>query len=240
MKIEYYLSKQAHKKYFTKLRELAKRSDIKKVCDIGGGANPLLSLNEIKEYGLEYTILDISSDELAKAPDGYSKLQIDITDSELYLNEKFDLVVSKFLAEHVPSGHDFHKNVFNLLRNGGYAFHYFPTLYNLPFLANLLLAEKFSYPILLFFKPHRIKQGEHGKFPAYYDLCFGPTKSNINRFTNLGYTVEEYIGFFGHNFYQKLPRLKSLNLIEKIKSQLLIQYPLPWLTQFAHVLLEKE
>ena len=239
MKIEYYLSDQAHKQYFTKLRELAKRPEIKRVCDIGGGANPLFSKAQIKEYGLDYTVLDISSEELAKAPAEYHKLQADITDPNLSLNEEFDLICSKFLAEHIPNALMFHKNVFNLLSSNGYAFHYFPTLYNLPYLANLILPEKLSPRILLLFQPQRIKEGKQGKFPAYYNWCFGPTQKNIKNFTNLGYSIEEYIGFFGHDFYQKAQILKPLDFIEKRKSQLLLKYPIPWLTFFAHVLLKK-
>jgi uncharacterized UPF0146 family protein len=240
MKIEYYLSEQAHKQYFNKLRILAERPEIKKVCDVGGGANPLFSPDQVKEYGLEYTILDISEEELSKAPNQYNKIQANIADPDLSLNGEYDLVISKFLAEHISNAFVFHQNIYNLLKCGGYAFHYFPTLYNLPYLINLLLPENFSYPILLFFQPSRIKEGKRGKFPARYNWCFGPTKKNIKRFTQLGYGVEEYIGFFGHGFYKKLAILKPLDLIEKTKSQLLVQYPLPWLTFFAHILLKKE
>ncbi|MFM2311616.1 MAG: hypothetical protein RLZZ04_892 [Cyanobacteriota bacterium] len=240
MKIEYYSSEQSYEQYFTKLRKLAERPEIKKVCDIGGGANPLFSLDQVKEYGLEYTILDISEEELAKAPNQYNKIQANIEEPDLSLNGDYDLVISKFLAEHISNAFVFHQNIFNLLKCGGYAFHYFPTLYNLPFLTNLLLPENLSYPILLFFQPSRIKEGKSSKFPAYYNWCFGPTKKNIKRFTQLGYSIEEYIGFFGHGFYEKSPVLKPLNLIEKAKSQLLIQYPSPWLTFFAHILLKKE
>lgn len=239
MKVEYYCSKEAHNQYLTKLSELAKRADIIKVLDIGGGANPLMSVAQVEEYGLDYTVLDISSKELAKAPSGYHKIQADITNPNLSLNEEFDLICSKFLAEHIPNALMFHKNVFNLLSVDGYAFHYFPTLYNLPYVTNLLLSEKLSYRILVLFQPHRIKEGNQGKFPAYYSWCFGPTQKNIQRFTNLGYCIEEYIGFFGHDFYEKVPMLKPLAFMEKTKTQLLLQYPLPQLTQFAHVLLKK-
>ena len=239
MKIKYYLSNQAHVQYFTKLRELAKRPDIRKVCDIGGGANPLFSLEQVEEYGLEYTVLDISEEELEKAPNQYNKIQADITDPNLSLNREYDLVVSKFLAEHISDASIFHQNIFNLLKCGGYSFHYFPTLYNLPFIINLLFPENLSYPILLFFHPFRTKKGNRGKFPAYYDWCFGPTNVNIERFTKIGYKVEEYIGFFGHVYYQKARILKPLDLLEKLKSQILVRYPVPWLTQFAHIMLKK-
>ena len=88
MKIEYYSSNQAHIQYFSKLKKLAKRPEIKKVCDIGGGANPLFSIEQVKEYDLEYTVLDISEEQLAKAPNQYHKIQADITDPNLSLNDR--------------------------------------------------------------------------------------------------------------------------------------------------------
>ena len=152
---------------------------------------------------------------------------------------EYDLVVSKLLAEHISDASIFHQNIFKLLKSGGYSYHYFPTLYNLPFITNLLLPENLSYPILLFFQPSRTKKGKRGKFPAYYNWCFSPTNKNIERFTNLGYEIEEYIGFFGHGFYQKAGILKPLDWLEKFKSQLLVRYPIPWLTQFTHIMLKK-
>src|SRR5215510_6894588 len=104
MKIEYYLSDVSRQRYNIELEKLVRRRDIKKVLEVGGGATPLLSLDNMEEYGIEYTILDISIEELAKAPDAYNKIQGDITDPNLRLDGKYDLVCSRFLAEHVPSG----------------------------------------------------------------------------------------------------------------------------------------
>lgn len=240
MKIEYYPTTKAYPMYLEKLKGLARKPDVIKVCDIGGGANPLFSKEQVEEYGLDYTVLDISAEELAKAPEKYNKIQADITDSNFSLDGEYDLVISKFLAEHISDAASFHQNIFSLLKDGGYSFHYFPTLYNLPFIANRLLPENLSYPILLFFQPHRVKEGKRGKFPASYNWCFGPTKKNIERFTSLGYSIEEYIGFFGHRFYQKSKILKPLDLLEQLKMQLLLRYPVPLMTQFAQVMLRKE
>jgi SAM-dependent methyltransferase len=236
MQIKYYLVDSAYKKYHSKLRELAARPDIVKVCDVGGGANPLLSTKEIREYGLDYTLLDISSEQLLKAPDEYHKIQANIADPSFFIDEKYDLVCSQFLAEHIPDAKVFHTNIFNILRNGGCAFHYFPTLYNLPFIANLILPEYLSESILILFHPNRQKEGKNAKFPAYYNWCMGPTTKNINNFKNLGYGVEEYIGFFGHDYYHKIDVFDKL---EAIKSKILVKYPISYLTQFAHILLQK-
>jgi uncharacterized UPF0146 family protein len=90
---------------------IAARPTIRRVLEIGGGANPALSIEFIQKHRLQYTILDISAAELAKAPDGYLKLQADITDANLLIPEVYDFVFSKMLAEHVSSGVTFHHNV---------------------------------------------------------------------------------------------------------------------------------
>jgi len=245
MKIEYFLSDKLRQnfnewqKFNLEIRQLLTRPGIKRVLEVGGGANPLLSLDEIRRCRLEYAVLDISATELAKAPEGYTKIQADIADPTLSLGGTFDLIFSRFLAEHVPSGHDFHTNVFNLLREGGYAFHAFPTLYTTPFLINLLLPDDLTERIILMCQPWRTKVGKEGKFRVYYDWCYGPTTTNMKKLTSLGYDIEEYTGFFGHRYYSKTSILAVLNLLERLKADLLIRFPLPLLTQYAHILLRR-
>ena len=56
MKVEYFLSDVSSRQTFNEwrkfnieLRELVRKPDIKKVLEVGGGANPLLSLDEIAD-----------------------------------------------------------------------------------------------------------------------------------------------------------------------------------------------
>lgn len=218
------------------VKKIAAEPNVKTICEIGGGANPFLDLDFVRSNGLEYTILDISADELAKAPDSYNKIQANIADADLKLPGKYDLVFSHFLAEHVENGFIFHKNVFNLLQENGRAFHVFPTLYAPPFAINHLLPEDFSSNVLLFFFPHREKQGKYGKFPAYYSWCRGPIKSQIDKFESLGYSIEEYVGFYGHPYYKKLP---PLNKLANSVAGFLEKNPNPLLTTYAYVVLRK-
>ena len=218
------------------VKKLAASPDVKSICEIGGGANPFLDLDFVQSHGLEYTILDISADELAKAPDSYNKIQANISDPNLKLPGKYDLVFSHFLAEHVESGLIFHRNVFNLLEENGRAFHVFPTLYAPPFVVNHLLPDNFSSDILLFFFPHREKQGKYGKFPAYYSWCRGPIKSQFTKFESLGNSIEEYVGFYGHPYYKKLP---PLDKIANFVANYLAKKPNPLLTTYAYVILRK-
>ena len=47
---------------------------VRSVCEIGGGRAPMVPLDEVAEKGLEYTVLDVSQEELDLAPDGYRTL----------------------------------------------------------------------------------------------------------------------------------------------------------------------
>lgn len=238
MKVGFDVAERALKGYDAFLRTLASRPHVKRVLEIGGGANPALPLDFVERNDLEYTVLDISPEELAKAPDGYLTIQADITSPDLIIPGGYDLVFSRMLAEHVRSGRDFHNNVLNLLAEDGIAFHFFPTLYAPPFVINRLLPERLSELILLVLQPGRTKEGKYAKFPSYYSWCRGPSSRQVEKFEELGYRVEEYIGFFGHlNYYKKIkPLLKAHAWI----SSTLAKHPLPWLTSLAYVVLSKK
>ena len=217
------------------LKKLIEVNSIKNVCEVGGGANPTLPLDWLDARGLRYTLLDVSKDELDKASSGYRKIVEDVCSRDLKLSEEFDFVFSRMLAEHVTDGELFHKNILHMLSPGGLAFHFFPTLYALPFLANRLFPERLSSFLLDLLAPR--DRYQHAKFPAYYSWCRGPTKIQIGRFNELGYQVETYIGFFGHEgYYQKIPLLRDLSVSI---SNGLLRHPMPGITSYAYVILRK-
>ena len=234
--ITYKKSREGHKEYKNFLISLIENHNLVSICDIGGGANPILDLKYIKNKNIEYSILDISETELNKAPIGYSKVLADISDPQIKINCGYDLIFSKMLAEHIKDGKQFHKNTFKLLNNNGIAVHFFPTLYSLPFIINLLIPEKLASKVLHYLMPNR-DSFQHAKFPAYYNWCRGPLKSQISKFNNIGFKVFKYIGLFGHeNYYNKF---KVLRRLHKLKTDYLLKYPLPLLTSFAIVVLKK-
>jgi hypothetical protein len=234
--VSYDLTPIAWNNYDAFLENLASRPGVKKICEIGGGSNPALSLAFITKHHLEYTILDISESELNKAPEGYIKLVGDITHPHFSPDNHYHLIFSKMLAEHVMDAASFHKNVFNLLDSGGMAFHFFPTLYSLPFVINKYLPETLSGNLLRLFFKERNNEGHHGKFPAYYNMCRGPTKNQIKKLEEVGYLIEKYIGFFGHGYFEKIPLVRTLS---NLLPRLLRSHPNPWLTSYAYVLLSK-
>lgn len=211
------------------VRSLCLREDVVRVCDVGGGAKPLLTPQEVGAHELRYALLDVSHHELAKAPDTYAKIEADAAADDFSVDGTFDLVFSHWVAEHVASAEKFHRNIAGMLRPGGWAVHLFPTLFSTPFVVNRLLSRRLATRTLAFVRSKRRKS-----FPAFYDWCRGPIPRQFERFRSLGYEIESYRGFFGHAYWGRFPRLDTL---ESRLTRRLVARPNPWLTSYALVVL---
>lgn len=215
-------------------RQIVEHGSVK-VCEVGGGANPQLTPQFVSAHGLEYTILDISEQELKKAPESYTKLIGDIAAKDNRIVGGFDLIFTKMLAEHVQDGRKMHQNIHALLRPGGVAVHFFPTLYAPPFLVNKLIPGNFAEILLDIVSPRDHYQ--FGKFRAYYDWCFGPTKPLLNMLEGLGFEIVEFRAFYGHDGYYR--RLPLIGKIHHRSCTWLVHHPNPYLTSYAQVILRK-
>jgi SAM-dependent methyltransferase len=208
----------------------------KRICDVGGGARPILSAAQIREHELDYVILDESREQLDRAPEGYQQVRASILDraavSELARERGgFDAVISRWTAEHIPDGRAFHERVLELLRPGGTAVHLFPTLYAVPFLVNRVLSPTMSAAVLF-----RAYSARKVKFRPYYSWCRGPSEKRIRRLQEMGYTVESYTGFFGHTFYA---RVKPVHRLHQRFVRRLVSHPHANMTSFALVVLKR-
>jgi SAM-dependent methyltransferase len=215
---------------------LCSHTDITRVCEVGAGANPVIPVEVIAARGLSHTILDVSQDELEKAPTYYQKIRADIASPDFVVGGTFDLVASAFVAEHVRSPRTFHTNIWNMLRPGGVALHLFPTLYTLPFALNRAMPAPITESLLLRAQSFRNRAGRHGKFKAYYRWCRGPARRQLARLEDVGFEVVAYTGYFGHGYYLNLGRLHR---IEQAKARVLIDRHALNLTSYALVLLRR-
>lgn len=233
-RISYRPSQEARAGYQNFLQRIIESRGVRTVCDIGGGANPALPIEYIRQHNLEYTVLDISESELQKAPSEYHKIAADIASPAFSPGEeKFDLVCSQMLAEHINNAHQFHTNIANMLAPNGVAVHFFPTLYAFPFVVNRLIPESFSDRLLSVFAPR--DRYQHAKFPAYYQWCRGPTAIQFKRFTSVGLHVLEYVGLFGHpGYYRRVPGVLQFH---RWLTRILLTHPNPHMTSFAFVVL---
>lgn len=218
---------------------IVEEHDVRTVADFGGGANPMLGLEQIERLGLRYLVVDASEAELAKTPPGYRTHALDLTGSPTALGaERFDLVVSKFVAEHIADPAAFHGTVWTALRPGGLAAHFFPTLPAPPFVLNRLLHGRGSRRLLDALQPgRRAQDGLHAKFPAYYRWCAGPTARQRRRFASAGFEVVQYVVFVGHRYYERIPPLQRA---ADALSRRLVRRPRPLFSTYAFVVLRRQ
>jgi SAM-dependent methyltransferase len=209
---------------------------VRSVCDIGGGAKPLFSRRAIEDHDLDYVVVDRSEEELRKAPPGYETAVADVGGDGFRPVRRFDLVVTKTVLEHLEDPRRFHTDASRLLEPGGSAMHFFSTLYAPPFVLNRLLPERLSHRLLLHVQPGRADEGTEAKFRARYRWCRGPSRRQIERFESCGFHVDEYVGFFGHAYFERVPPLQRL---EDASARFLTRHPLPWLTSYAWVCLSR-
>ena len=234
MQISYYPLAVSEKGYLPTLEFLARLPGVHSICEIGGGANPALSLDFVRQHDLEYSVLDICQEELDKAPDGYKKICADITDDTLTFPCCYDLVFSQMVGEHIQSARKFHANVFRMLTDTGIAFHFFPTLFTFPFVVNWLTPEWISRAALDIIAPR--DKFRKAKFRAYYDWCFGPTDGNMRRLRDIGYQIQQYIGFFGHGYYEEYG---PVQWIHEREINLLLKHPNPYLTSYTFLMVSR-
>lgn len=234
MQIRYELWDTAWDRFTAQARDLVARDEVRRVCEVGAGANPALPPELLREHHVDYVLLDASQEELDKASDDYVKVCGDFTDSRPPVEGPFDLVLSRFVAEHIADPRGFHANVRSLLAVGGVAVHFFSTLYALPFLVNRALPERLMSALLLRLQPGRVSSGHHAKFPAYYRWCRGPTSRQVRRFEEIGFETQEYVGYFGHGYYDGVRILDSL--VQR-SADATVRHPVPALTSYAMVIL---
>lgn len=200
------------------------------ICDVGGGWRPLFDPGDLASREIDYTVLDVSPEMLARVPAGCQTVCADICEPPPELTQRFDLVFSMFVAEHVRDGAAMHRGVFDMLRPGGVAIHVFPTLFYPAFVANKLLPERLTQLLVRGLVHH------DAKFPACYSWCYGPTRKMHQRLNAIGYDVLEYRGFYGTDYLQRVPVAREL---EERFSSWAASRRSPHLTSFARVQLRK-
>jgi len=235
MEIKFARGQNAWKDFSDSIHRIILENDLKDIAEIGGGANPLLSLDFVGNQKLRYHVIDVSGDELSKADPQYNKIILDLERKDAKISTRYDFVFSQLTVEHIKDIGVFYTNVSKLLKHGGRACLFFACVTTLPALSNYLLPDFITSKILLFIQPFR-KNEKHGKFKAYYKWCFGPTKKNIRRLENSGFRLLSYTGFFGHSYYHRIPFLDSL---EKAKTDFLLKHSNPYLCSYAHILLAR-
>lgn len=194
--------------YGDRLKEVVARYPQASLLELGAGRYPSFRISDMPQTVQSYTVNDISESELSLLPEGYRKACFDVSGDASNFSDTYDVVFSRFLAEHVPDGEAMHRNVYSVLREGGTAFHLIPTLYSLPFVINKFLPETLTYKLLEKLSPRRAISP---KFPAYYSACYANPDKMERLLRGIGYREVEVTPFYGHFYYEKIPGLKEIH-----------------------------
>jgi SAM-dependent methyltransferase len=195
------------------VQELCTRIGARRIVEIGGGRDPLFTLPEIDLLGVDMTVNDISSGELAVLPRGYRTACFDVAgdiSSVAQLRGSFDLAFSRMVFEHVEDGQRAWSNLYDLLGPGGVALAFMPTLYSLPFVINRLLPDKLAAAIVKRLYANRTDD-EDPVFPARYSWCF--TDDRLRRMlASIGYREIAILPFYGHDYYESFPVIRDVHV----------------------------
>ncbi|MGI8663273.1 MAG: hypothetical protein ACR2LQ_08710 [Acidimicrobiales bacterium] len=179
--------------------------DAKTVLEIGSGRRPLMPSRSVASY----VISDIDEDELRLADTSYSRrLLIDIAgrlDDDSSIDA--DLLFSRSVLEHVDSGRRAFENTRLLLREGGVAIHFFPTLYSPPFVLNRLLPERLADRVLRLVAPR--DRTAHPKFPARYSWCRSTKRMEV-KIRALGFTSVTLVPIWEFEYLERVPVLGAM------------------------------
>lgn len=186
----------------------------KRVCEIGGGRDPLFLPQEAKAAAIELIVNDIDADELAAGPEGFEHACFDIAgdlDAAGIEPAQFDVMTSRMVIEHVGDVRRAWANMHAMLRPGGIAMAFFPTLYAWPYLVNLMIPEVVSRRIVETLFPGRRSGGDDPKFPAYYDWCYGNPRKMAPMLHEAGFESVHVQPYWGHGYLKSVPGLREID-----------------------------
>jgi len=218
--------------YETQLLGLISSRSKPDVLELGGGGRPMWDLADAPASMGSYTVNDYDPGELAKISDGYRKACFDVCGDASAFAGQYDVVFSRYLAEHLPDGLAMHRNVLKVLKPGGVAIHLVPKLYASPFVVNSLLPERLAHKLLVKYFPHRLT----GKFPAYYSLCRGNVDAIRVAIHSLGYSEATIKAYYGHEYYDRIPGLRQ---VDGLAAAIAARQDWSWYASYAMIMVRK-
>jgi len=149
---------------------IANRKEKFQLLEAGGIDRPLVSKSE------KYTYIGLDIEEKDTCYIVYDKFIVDSIENEL--NQKFDLIISKTLLEHVENNKNSYRAMYLGLNEGGEMIHYFPGK-NHPFsVLTTVVGNKMQRFLIKLLRPHA--KAVTG-YKAYYDLCsYTPLKKYLD------------------------------------------------------------
>lgn len=194
------------------LEGLIGRTGARRVLEIGSGRHPFFTPAEAERLGFDLVVNDIDAQELSHAPGAFARMIFDIAqdiEPRAIAGGGFDLIFSRMVFEHVKDAGKAWSNVRALLAPGGIGFAFVPTLWSPPFVANRLMPDAVTAPLVRMLDSTR-NEAEIPKFPAYYRACRASEASLRPFLTGLGFREVSVVPFFGTPYLPRIPVLRHL------------------------------
>ena len=172
--------------------QIKKYSKSKTILELGGTNRPLFTKSKVSNY------IGIDVDKSFNSKDVYHKYFIQ--SCEVFNdNIKADLIVSKYLLEHVQNNSKTFQNIERWLNPNGFSVSLFPLGYHPFSIANRLVGNSIARFLIPILRPGSEKITG---YPAYYDLCNSLALEKFAKQSNFNYQIkyffgaEDYFGFF--------------------------------------------
>lgn len=213
---------------------------LKRLCEIGGGRDPLFGAEDARGHGLDLIVNDIDAGELALTPKGLRTARFDIAGD---LSEPdvarggYDMMISRMVFEHVHDVERAWSNIHALLAPGGIGLAFVPTLWAPVFALNHILPKKVSHAIVQALFPARRADGDDPVFPAFYDWCRGSRTRLEPMLQRAGFRDVHVQPFWGSGYFARMPGLRGL---DAAFNRLAAKADWRFVTTYAYVVVRKE
>ncbi len=170
---------------------LQQRNDIK-VLEAGGVDRPMLN----KSSGFSYYGMDI--DDKPSCYDCYDKFLVQSIEERI--TDKFDLIISTTLLEHVPNNKKSVKAMYDAINDDGLMIHYIPSRNHFYSICLRLVGPKLQKILIKYLRPEAFAVTG---YPAFFDKCSPNEMKNLCRaqgFKDIEvicyYKATDYFAFF--------------------------------------------
>ncbi|REG77483.1 class I SAM-dependent methyltransferase [Algoriphagus antarcticus] len=154
------------------------------VLELGGTQRPIFNKSEVKQY----IGLDIDKD-FNWENHYHVYLNQSCTDP---INIKADIIISKYLLEHVDDNKKTFQNIIDCLNNSGSSIHVFPLGFHPYSLITKLIGNKTQKSLIKLLRP---EAEEISGYPVYYNLCNSfSLEKHLKTIEGVSFEVRYYYG----------------------------------------------
>jgi len=168
------------------------KNAVSKILEVGGVDRPILKRSSLYNY------YGMDIDDRPTCYDCYDKFLVQSVEDEF--SEKFDLVISMTLLEHVPNNTKAMKAIYAALNAGGTMVHYVPSKHHFYSIILRILGHRMQKFLIKHLRP---EAAEVTGYPAFFDRCSPREMSELCKETGFKeihivcyYKATDYFAFF--------------------------------------------